>query len=70
MSIKFAKEIVNEIKKRGAIKIPEGNVSGEEFEKWLMFDYYMDSMCETTTEKVIVASNQINEFTDNYGEAA
>lgn len=33
--IKYADEIVKEIEQRGVIKIPNGNVSGEEFEKWL-----------------------------------
>ena len=35
MSIKFADEIIKEIEKRGSVKIPNGNLTGEEFEKWL-----------------------------------
>ena len=31
MSIKFADEIIKEIEKRGSVKIPNGNVTGEEF---------------------------------------
>ena len=48
MSIKFAEEIVNEIEKRGAIRIPDGNISGEEFEKWLML--YMKKITDGTDE--------------------
>lgn len=33
--IKFAVEIVEDIKKRGNIEVPEGYVTGESFEKWL-----------------------------------
>ena len=35
MSIKFADEIAKEIKERGQIQVPDGCVTGEEFEKWL-----------------------------------
>ena len=35
MSIKFADEIVKEIKERGQIQIPDGYVTGEDYEKWL-----------------------------------
>lgn len=38
MSIKFADEIVKEIKERGQIQTPEGCVTGEEYEKWLYND--------------------------------
>ena len=34
MSIKFADEIAKEIKERGQIQVPDGCVTGEEFEKW------------------------------------
>ena len=35
MAIKFADEIIKDIEKRGSVKIPNGNITGEEFEKWL-----------------------------------
>ena len=35
MSVKFADEIVTEIKERGQIQVPDGCVTGEEFEEWL-----------------------------------
>ena len=35
MSIKLADEIAKEIKERGQIQVPDGCVTGEEFEKWL-----------------------------------
>lgn len=33
--IKYENEIVMEIKERGQIQVPNGCVTGEEFEKWL-----------------------------------
>lgn len=35
MSFKFADEVIDEIKARGQVEIPDGSVSGEEFEEWL-----------------------------------
>ena len=35
MTFKFADEVIDEIKTRGHVEIPEGSVSGEEFEEWL-----------------------------------
>lgn len=35
MNIKFAEEIVEEMNARGQISVPEGYVTGEEFEKWM-----------------------------------
>jgi hypothetical protein len=35
MTIKFAKDIIKEIQKRGSVTIPKGYVTGEAFEKWL-----------------------------------
>lgn len=35
MDIKYANEIVKEIEERGEIQVPDGCVTGEEFEKWL-----------------------------------
>ena len=35
MTIKFAKDIVKEIEKRGSIAISKRYVTGEAFEKWL-----------------------------------
>lgn len=35
MAIKFAKDIIEEIKKRSSVTIPNGYVTGEAFEKWL-----------------------------------
>ena len=41
--MKYADEIAKEIEERGQIKVPDGYVTGEEFEKWLreknIFDY-------------------------------
>ena len=35
MSVKYANEIVKEIEERGQIQVPEGCVTGEEYEKWM-----------------------------------
>lgn len=35
MAIKYAQEIAQEIKKRGAIRIPSNVVTGDAFERWL-----------------------------------
>ena len=44
MAIKFADEIIKEIEKRGSVKIPNGNVTGEEFEKWLKNNLFMKEL--------------------------
>lgn len=36
MAIKFARDIVKQIRERGPIKVPDGCVTGEAFEKWLV----------------------------------
>lgn len=36
MGIKFAKDVVKQIKERGPIKIPNGSVTGEDFQQWLI----------------------------------
>ena len=33
--IKYANQIIKEIEERGQIQVPNGCVTGEEFEKWL-----------------------------------
>lgn len=38
MPIKYADDIIKEIEERGQIQIPEGCVTGEEFEEWLRRD--------------------------------
>jgi len=35
MKIKFADEIVKEMRERGDICVPNGSITGEDFEKWL-----------------------------------
>ena len=35
MAIKYTDKIAKEIEERGEIQVPEGYVTGEEFEKWL-----------------------------------
>ena len=38
MTFKFANEVIDEIKERGAVETPVGSVSDEEFEQWLRTD--------------------------------
>ena len=38
MSIKFAKQIVEEMDSRGPISVPDGCVTGEEHEEWMRQD--------------------------------
>lgn len=33
--VKFANDIIKEIKIRGSIEVPKGYITGESFEKWL-----------------------------------
>lgn len=73
MAIKFATDIINEIKARGSINVPQGYITGEAFEKWLYQDdiFILDT---TSTEKKspnfmnMVSEN--NEYKEDYGEAA
>lgn len=37
MTFKFADEVNDEIKTREQVEIPNGSVSGEEFEEWLRY---------------------------------
>ena len=70
MAIRFANEIIDEIEKRGFITVPRGNVTGDEFEKWLMNDYCMEMETFQVMEKVITSNTDINDFYDNFGDAA
>lgn len=70
MAIKFAGQIIEEIEKRGLVTIPDNNVTGEAFEEWLMYDWQVDSEMEPILENYISTGTDVNEFTDNYGEAA
>ena len=36
MSIKYADEVIEEIEERGPIQVPNGYVTGEEFDRWLI----------------------------------
>lgn len=36
MAIKFAKDIVKEIKERGPVSIPDNCIGGDDFERWLI----------------------------------
>lgn len=49
MAIKFANEIITEIKNRGPIKIPNNNLTGNEFENWLRKNYKHNKNVKTGT---------------------
>ena len=53
MSFKFADEVIDEIKTREQVEIPDGSVSGEEFEEWLR--------SEKKTENKIEESHMLNQ---------
>ena len=38
MAFKFADKVIDEIKTREQVEIPDGSVSGEEFEEWLRYE--------------------------------
>lgn len=76
MAIKFADEIVKEIRERGSIEVPEGYFTGEAFEEWLykekekVFIELSDSTNIKIKNTIIPVSAGLNFFTENYGEAA
>ncbi len=74
MAFKFFKQIIKEMDERGPIQVPNGYVTGEEFEKWLMEDFYCDFVKVSPAKtKVMVNDNKgvdNNGFYENYGEAA
>lgn len=74
MAIKFADEIVKEIRERGSIEVPEGYFTGEAFEEWLykekIFIKQPDSTDVGKKDIIMPASKkEFNFFHENYGEA-
>lgn len=75
MAVKFADEIVKEIQARGSIMVPEGYVTGEEFENWLYYEEEIhfeisDNMNMCKGNAIMPASVGLNFFLESYGEAA
>lgn len=75
MAIKFADEIVKEIRERGSIEGPKGYFTGEVFEEWLYKgkekDFFeLSDSTEIRIKTTISVSTRLNLFTENYGEAA
>lgn len=48
MAVKFANDIVKEIRERGNIEVPEGYVTGEAFEEWLHKEKIFTKMLAST----------------------
>ena len=70
MKIKFAKDIVNDIKARGEISVPSGYVTGESFEKWL---YAKDDISEDLSMESLADIDYMlsyNTFSEELGDAA
>lgn len=74
MAIKFADEIVKEIRERGSIEVPEGYFTGEAFEEWLykdqIFVELFDSVGISAKDTIMPDSDRFNFFLESYGEAA
>ena len=75
MAIKFADEIVKEIRERGSIEVPKGYFTGEAFEEWLYKGkekdlFELSDSTEIRIKTTISVSTRLNLFTENYGEAA
>lgn len=75
MAVRFADEIVKEIQTRGSIMVPEGYVTGEEFENWLYYDDEIlfelsDNMNMCKGNAIMPASVGLDFFPESYGEAA
>jgi hypothetical protein len=60
MSIKYADKIAEEINERGPIHVPDGCVTGEEFEQWLR-----DRNIDLTREEIIEACDGILDMLNN-----
>ena len=74
MAVKFADEIVKEIRERGSIEVPEGYFTGEAFEEWLykemIFIRQPDSTDIGRKDTIMPVSVGLDFFPENYGEAA
>lgn len=70
MKIKFATEIMKEIEARGNVRIPEGYVTGEAFEKWMYeLEEQEESLSDACNIKV-ESEFAYNQFSEELGEAA
>ncbi len=73
MAIKFANDIVKEIRERGSIEVPKGYFTGEAFEEWLHDEIFIklsDSMDINRKDMIMSFYVGLNFFSENYGEAA
>ena len=67
MAIRFASEIIKEIKERGPIVASATSTNGEEYEKWL---YEEDDVEPAVMIKKVISSNaQEIEYREFYGNS-
>lgn len=66
MAIRFASEIIKEIKERGPIVASATSTNGEEYEKWL---YEEDDVEPAVMIKVISSNAQEIEYREFYGNS-
>lgn len=73
MAVKFADEIVKEIRERGSIEVPEGYFTGEAFEEWLYKEEIhveLSNSMDIRKDIILSSFEGLNFFSENYGEAA
>lgn len=75
MAVKFADEIVKEIRERGSIEVPEGYFTGEAFEEWLyknedILIKVSDNIDINGKDMIMPSYAGLDIFCENYGEAA
>ncbi len=76
MAIKFANELVKEIRKNGGAKVSEGYITGEAFENWLYEKNETISIKNPNVKNICVKDaimpvfTELDFFPENYGEAA
>lgn len=69
MAIRYANEIIEEIKSRGPIITSGTSANGDEFEKWLYEEEVTEAVF-VVKEKVISPVTKENEYIEFYGDAA
>lgn len=69
MAIRYASEIIKEIKSRGPIITSVTCANGEEFEKWLYDEDDIDAVF-VVKERMISPDAQEKEYREFYGDAA
>jgi hypothetical protein len=71
-TMRYANEIANEIEKRGPVTIPEGCMTGEEFDMWLYGneDDYAVGKNVWHQYEIIEVNDDLFQYAIEFGEAA